>query len=174
VVRDGFYFTDGGLGSYGNPAYVAAREAMEWSNYSPSQVSVFSFGTGWTKAQNFLAQHGAPDRWNLADWAQNAPLLLVGDAARAQSLDIINDYILKQPEGHGIDFRRFQIELQRDISLDDTRPESIALMLKLGEALGQQVLNDQHALGADPGFDPEGLRDALERLNAARKQRRTG
>src|SRR5262249_26178441 len=47
------YFTDGGVGSYGNPAYIAAQEAINFRGYPPEDVSVLSFGSGWVDAQHY-------------------------------------------------------------------------------------------------------------------------
>jgi predicted acylesterase/phospholipase RssA len=170
VQRQGRYYSDGGLGSFGNPAYVAAREAVEWQGYSPGEVSVFSFGSGWLNDVKFQRANGVPARWNVVDWAKNAPLIMLGDGIRAQSLDIITDFIVGK--GQGMDFRRFQLELQQDIALDDSSPAAIARMIELGDELGQRVLNDQHALGPDPNFDPEGLRSALERYEKSIQENR--
>ncbi len=157
------YYTDGGVGSYTNPAYVAAREAVEWKSYAPRDVSLFSFGTGWVKADNFQRSHGVASRWKNFDWALNVALLIVGDAARAQSLDIIIDFIDSLPPDEGMDFRRFQIELVEDIALDDASADALSRLKQHGDALGQQILNNQHALCGDPKYDPEGLMDARTR-----------
>lgn len=44
IQRHGRYYADGGVGSFGNPAYLAAREAIDFCNYRPEDVSLFSFG----------------------------------------------------------------------------------------------------------------------------------
>jgi uncharacterized protein len=157
------YYTDGGVGSYTNPAYVAAREAVEWKGYPARDVTVFSFGTGWVNAEDFQRSHGAASRWKIIDWAQNAPILIVGDAARAQSLDIINDFVNGRPPGERMDFRRFQIALTEDIALDDASSGAIARMREYGTLLGQRILNNEHALCGDPQFDPEGLAQAVRK-----------
>src|SRR5688572_19518481 len=172
VTRRGRYYIDGGVGSYANPVSIATRELIEWGGYATNQVSIFSFGTGWVGEADFLRATGTPDNWRIYKWATTIPILLLGDAARAKSLDIIVDFILDQPPGQGIDFRRFQIQLQDDIGLDDSRPQTIQQLQRLGEELGRRVLNDQHALGSDPGFDPEGLRSILERYKSGVKRRR--
>lgn len=160
------YYTDGGVGSYANPGYIAAREAVEWQRYDPGTVSVLSFGTGWVDGESFERAVGKPSAWKILDWAMNAILLMLGDAARAQSLDIIHDFV-----GQGMDFRRFQVLLEEDIGMDDTSAQAIARMQTLGEALGQRIINNQHALGENPGFDPEGLRKSLERYQASLQRR---
>jgi patatin-like phospholipase/acyl hydrolase len=147
------YYTDGGVGNYGNPAYVAAQEALVFHGYAPEEVSLLSFGTGWVNSDNYEQATGAPTGWHGLNWAQNAPMLLIGDAARAQSLDIL--------EGFGyqnIDFRRFQFELEKDISSDAFGDDATyALMRNLGDQLGERIHHDQFAPHADPQYDPEGL-----------------
>ncbi len=147
------YYTDGGVGNYGNPAYVAAQEAIVFRGYAPEDVTLLSFGTGWVNSDNYEQASGAPTGWHGLNWAQNAPLLIIGDAARAQSLDIL--------EGFGnqkLDFRRFQFELVKDISSDAFGDDATyGLMKKLGNDLGERIRNNQFAPHADPQYDPEGL-----------------
>jgi predicted acylesterase/phospholipase RssA len=157
------YYTDGGVGNYGNPAYVVTQEAIIFRGYSPAEVSVLSFGTGWVNADNYERANGAPAGWHGLNWAMNAPMLLIGDAARAQSLDII--------EGIGnnqIDYRRFQFALEKDISSDAYGDnETYALMQKLGDDLGERIRRDQFAPNADPQYDPEGLHTGQLKYRAA-------
>ncbi len=147
------YYTDGGVGNYGNPAYVAAQEATVFHGYAPEDVSLLSFGTGWVSSDNYEQVTGAPTNWHGLNWAQNAPMLLVGDAARAQSLDILEGFSYQK-----LDFRRFQFELEKDISSDVFGDDATyALMSNLGNQLGERIRNDQFAPHADPQYDPEGL-----------------
>ena len=147
------YYTDGGVGNYGNPAYVTAQEAIVFRGYAPEDVSILTFGTGWVNADNYEKASGIPANWHGLDWAQNAPMVLIGDAARAQSLDIIEGIGQRQ-----IDFRRFQFELETDISSDAFGDDATyAFMAKMGDALGERIRHDQFAPNADPQFDPEGL-----------------
>ncbi len=169
VSRAGRYYTDGGAGSYGNPAYIVAREAITWRGCAPADVSIFSFGTGWVNDVNFERAHRPPDTWRILDWATNAPFLILDDVMRAESVDLISSYV---HEG-GLDFRRFQIELEEDIALDDTRDATLAHLRQLGQQMGQRILNNQHALGTDPSFDPEGLRQTLARQAASIERART-
>jgi predicted acylesterase/phospholipase RssA len=147
------YYTDGGVGNYGNPAYVAAQEAIVFRGYKPEDVSLLTFGTGWVDPDNFQRAAGIPAKWKGLDWAQNAPSVLVGDAARAQSLDIIEGVGHRQ-----IDFRRFQFALVDDISSDAYGDDATyTFMQKLGDELGERIRRDQFAPNQDPQFDPEGL-----------------
>lgn len=147
------YYTDGGVGNYGNPAYVVAQEAVVFRGYPPEDVSVLSFGTGWVNGDNYEKANGVPSTWHGLNWALNAPNLLTGDAVRAQSLDIIEGF------GHNqIDYRRFQFVLEKDISADAFgSDETYAFMEKLGDQLGERIRCDQFAPNPDPQYDPEGL-----------------
>src|SRR5258708_36066161 len=167
--RGDIFFTDGGAGAYGNPAYIAAREAVDWSHFSPNEVSVFSFGTGWLSPAGFQKANGPADKWNILNWALNASNIMIGDAARAQSLEIIDAYMPQANAENGMDFRRFQVELAQDFAPFAPMVQTNQQMLQLGDELGQRILNNRHALGAEPGFDPEGLRDILERYTISRQ-----
>jgi hypothetical protein len=70
-----------------------------------------------------------------------------------------------------IDFRRFQIEMEDDISMDDASAATMQRLADFGQQMGQRILKDQHALGTDPGFDPEGLRGAIQRVEASMARR---
>jgi patatin-like phospholipase/acyl hydrolase len=159
------YYTDGGVGNYGNPAFIAAQEAVVFRGYAPQDVSVLSFGTGWVNGDNYEKANGVPTGWRGLNWAQNGPIVIVGDAARAQSLDIM--------EGFGanpIDFRRFQFELEKDISSDAYGDDATyALMKKLGDELGARIRNNQFAPHEDSRYDPEGLRAGQKKYQAAKE-----
>jgi predicted acylesterase/phospholipase RssA len=149
------YYIDGGVGSYGNPAYVAAQEAIAFRKYEASEVSILSFGTGWLSADNFEKEYRPPTTWRGLDWARNAPNLLTADAIRSQSLDILRD-----PATSTIDFRRFQFELQKSIPGDAYGDRATYdLMEQLGKELGQRIANDHFASAGN--YDPEGLYEHL-------------
>ncbi len=159
--HDGRYYGDGESGCFGNPAYVAAREAVEWQAYDTGEVTIFSFGAGWPSERAFRRARGIPPQWRIINWACNIPVIMIGDAIRAQSLDLIVEFI--EDEKPGMDFRRFQIELEEEIAIDDASPATMKRLQELGDELGQRVLDDKHALGPDTGYDPEGLRNLLLR-----------
>lgn len=164
--RRTIYYADGGTGSYGNPAYIAAREMVEWQQYDPAQTSVISFGTGWVKAPQFEQANGKPDDWTITSWISGIIAMLIGDSARAQSLDILNDF-----GPRNIDLRRFQVTLDTDFDLDDARAATLQRLAELGDQLAERVRQNQHAL-TDPAFDPEGLRRAVERYQRSIAQAR--
>lgn len=159
------FYTDGGVGNYGNPAYVVAQEAVVFRSYAPEDVSVLSFGTGWINGDNFERANGVPTGWHGLDWAKNAPRLLVGDTSRAQSLDISEGF-----GDHKLDFRRFQFALETNISGDAYSDDATyALMKKLGDELGERIRNDHFAPNADPQYDPEGLYTSQMKYRAAKE-----
>lgn len=159
------YYTDGGVGSYGNPAYVVAQEAIRFRGYHAPEVSVLSFGTGWLNAENFEHAYQSPTKWRGLDWAANAPNLITADAIRSQSLDILED-----PETSAIDFRRFQFELKEDIAAEAYGDDATyAYMKLLGEELGKRIINNQYASEDNPQYDPEGLYAHRARYRAARR-----
>lgn len=158
------YYTDGGVGSYGNPAYVVAQEATAFRNYRPSEVSILSFGTGWLNADNFEHEYHAPTTWRGLYWAGNAPSLFVGDTIRSQSLGILED-----PATSAIDFRRFQFELKEDIPADTYGDDATyAYMKQLGDELGRRIADNQFASESSPQYDPEGLYSHRAKYRAAK------
>ena len=160
------YYTDGGVGNYGNPAYFATQEAIVFRGFAPEEVSVLSFGTGWLSGDNYQKANGVPTSWRALNWAMNAPLLFVGDTARAQSVNIIQDYMSR-----GLDFRRFQFTLEKDIDSDAyNSDETYALMKQLGDQLGERVLQDQFAPNEDTQYDPEGLQETVTRYREAQQE----
>jgi hypothetical protein len=91
-------------------------------------------------------------------------MLLVGDAARAQSLEIIEGF-----GQHQIDFRRFQFELEKDIAADAYGDDTTyAQMKRLGDEVGERIRNNQFAPHADPQYDPEGLHTSQMKYRAAK------
>jgi len=159
------YYTDGGVGSYGNPAYVVAQEATKFRSCQSSEVSILSFGTGWLNAANFERQYHAPTRWRGLDWAANAPNLLSADAIRSQSLDILED-----PGTSAIDFRRFQFELKEDIAADTYGDDATYdYMRQLGDELGKRIASNQFASDSSPQYDPEGLYAHRAKYRAAKR-----
>ncbi|MBX3080148.1 MAG: patatin-like phospholipase family protein [Anaerolineae bacterium] len=163
-LTDVRYYADGGIGNYNNPGYVAAREAVHWKHAKPGDVTVLSFGVGWLAPVNFEATFGRPSEWRAIDWAKNGVALLIGDAARGQSLNVIEGYV-----SLGMDFRRFQIGLLKDIPIDSSDPANLAELRRLGDELGERLIKNQHAL-EDAQYDPEGLLIMLDRYRDSLKR----
>jgi predicted acylesterase/phospholipase RssA len=159
------YYTDGGVGSYVNPSYIVAREAIHFHGYPARNVSILSFGTGWVSGDNYLKENGIPSNWHGLDWARNAPNLFCGDATRSQSLDVLQGF-----ETCGIDFRRFQFELEKDIPADAFADDpTYAFMERLGDGVGRCIRENHFAPNPSAQYDPEGLFVYREKYLEARK-----
>lgn len=153
-----YYLIDGGVGSFGNPAYVAAWELCSPRNtklnssidpprqFDPSTVTVFSFGTGYLPTNLFLKAQKSPLSWWALKWVRNLPELFTVSAVTQQSRDVVNQFT-------GIDFRRFQLEQPKNIGADDLT--AIPILEQMGVELAARVEHDHFA---QPGhYDPEGI-----------------
>ncbi len=129
-VVDGRY-VDGGVGSYANPCYIAAYEAAFCLDWDPAETTLISIGTG--RAPGGL-KPGEASRFFAWQWI--APILdaFIGDASD-QQVRLVQQFF---PE---LDFRRFQIDLETSIPMDD--PAALPELTRLGERLGQMILNDE-------------------------------
>jgi hypothetical protein len=103
-----------------------------------------------------------PRGWRLTQWAEYVPEVILGDTLRTQSLDVIYDYVKE-----GMDFRRFQVELDPDIDFTDSSPATMARMTTLGDELGERVLNNQYASLENPQYDPEGIFEVMTRYECS-------
>ncbi len=135
-VVDGRY-VDGGLGSFGNPAFVAAYEARMYLRWKPEETTLISLGTG-RPAEPGLPLH-APDRFISFQWV--GPLLdsFLADASDQQAR-VVKELF------EGLDFRRFQI-VTEPIEMDDV--DKIDRLIEYGKKFGEMILNDQ----TDPELD---------------------
>ncbi|MBI4788930.1 MAG: patatin-like phospholipase family protein [Chloroflexi bacterium] len=124
-------YTDGGIGSFGNPAFIAAYEARFCLNWKPEETTLISIGTG-RAAQPGLPLH-APDRLISFQWLQPILDTFLTDAGDQQSR-VVKELF------QGMDFRRFQITTE-PISLDDV--SKIEQLIEYGDKFGHMILNDQ-------------------------------
>jgi predicted acylesterase/phospholipase RssA len=148
------WLVDGGVGNFGNPAYVVAWELcdpLSQNPVSPGDVTLYSFGTGHVPVKVFRKAYGPVTRWWALDWAERAPDLFTDDAIREQSRRVVANY-------NGIDLRRFQVALAQAIDADGVSEIDKALREK-GLEMRERVRNNQHALRQpyDPANDPEGI-----------------
>jgi hypothetical protein len=124
-------FIDGGIGSYNNPCYLAAYEIQYSLPWKPEETTLISVGTG--RDQSRIIQ-GAVDRFLPPQYV--GPLIdAFTQCAADQQVDLVNKLFT------GLDFRRFQVDLQLPISLDDT--SRLQQMISCGEELGHMILTDQ-------------------------------
>jgi predicted acylesterase/phospholipase RssA len=133
-------YVDGGVGSYANPCYLAAYEAQFCLKWDPGETTLISLGTG--RDPNAV-KPGQPGRFRTWEW-----LIPTLDAFLAsaddQQVNLVETFFPK------LDFRRFQVDLNMAIPMDD--PTHIPDLIKYGEKLGQMILDDQvdEAMGVEP------------------------
>ncbi|MFL7867639.1 MAG: patatin-like phospholipase family protein [Anaerolineales bacterium] len=130
-VVDGRY-VDGGLGLYENPCYLAAYEILFVLKWKLEETTLISLGTG--RDPNPV-QPGEPERFNTWNWLE--PLL---DAFLVSASDQQVHQV--QTFFPSLDFRRFQVNLNEPIEMDD--PSAIPELVKYGEEMGQMILNNQY------------------------------
>ena len=128
-VVDGRY-VDGGFGSYSNPCYAAAFEAVYCQNWNPQETTLISVGSG--RTPDALREHQA-DRFISSQWL--SPMLgTFLDAANDQQVHTVKQFF---PD---LDFRRFQINIP-SIEMDDV--SKMKELTEYGKQLGQMILNDR-------------------------------
>lgn len=128
-VVDGRY-VDGGVGSYTNPCYLAAYEAICCLGWPPEETTLISLGCGHPPAG---MAPGAASR--LRPWNWLSPVA----GAFLQSADHQQQHLvdLIWPR---LDFRRFQVPLPEPIPSDD--PARVPELSGYGALMGEMILND--------------------------------
>jgi predicted acylesterase/phospholipase RssA len=123
-------YVDGGVGSFANPCYLAAYEAVICLNWDPAETTLISLGTG-----------RDPHSWLTGKanklWAWQWLYPIFGaflQSSDDQQVHLVNNFF-KQ-----LDFRRFQVDLEHPIAMDD--PTSIPELIIYGEKMGNMILND--------------------------------
>jgi hypothetical protein len=129
-VVEGRYI-DGGVGSYGNPCYIAAYEAKECLNWDPAETTLISIGTG--RDPYIYNPETTPRLWAW-DWISRIFGVFL-QSAYDQQVNLVETYFKE------LDFRRFQINLREPIEMDDTW--QIERLVAYGCRLGRMILNDQ-------------------------------
>jgi hypothetical protein len=124
-------YIDGGVGSYGNPCYVAAYEAKECLGWDPAETTLISIGTG--RAPYDFNPEKTPKLWAW-DWIGKT-LGVFQQSAYDQQVHLVETYF-KQ-----LDFRRFQIDLRENIQMDDVK--QIDRLIAYGARLGRMILKDK-------------------------------
>ncbi len=124
-------FIDGGVGSYNNPCYLAAYEIQYGLPWKPQETTLISIGTGREKGH---IHKGAVDHFLPPQYI--GPLIdAFTHCAADQQVDLVTKLF------PGLDFRRFQVDLQQPIPLDDT--SMLQQMIRYGDQLGEMILTDQ-------------------------------
>ena len=124
-------YIDGGVGSYGNPCYIAAYEAKECLNWDPVDTTLISIGTG-RGPYSYNAE--TTKRLWAWDWISRV-FGVFTQSAYDQQVHLVKTYF------KDLDFRRFQINLREPIEMDDTH--QIEHLVAYGSRLGRMILNDK-------------------------------
>jgi len=148
---------DGGVGSFGNPALIAAWELCDPRNpdpkrhHNPKNTTIISFGTGTYTPQQYHQLKGDSQDWWALTWASRLADVFGDMAIREQSRNIVATY-------RGIDLRRYQVSLPENVAADnfDLVP---TLLRDKGLEMQKLIEENRHALHQDPTLrnDPEGI-----------------
>jgi uncharacterized protein len=129
-VVEGRYI-DGGVGSYSNPCYLAAYEAALVLHWDPAETTLLSFGTGRTP---YSFKPGQADSMWVWQWL-NPMVGAFLQSADDQQVHLVDTFF------NGLDFRRYQIDLREDISMDDA--DQMDRLVAYGSRLGRMMLEDR-------------------------------
>lgn len=123
-------YVDGGVGSYANPSYMAAYETQFCLDWDPAETTLISLGTGRSPHE---LQAGEADGYFAWQWL--TPVLgAFLQSADDQQVHLVETFFTS------LDFRRFQVDLQQPIEMDDAGV--IDLLSAYGEEMGRRLLND--------------------------------
>lgn len=124
-------FVDGGVGSYHNPCYVAAYEALFVLGWDPAETTLISLGTG--REPHTLQADQIRKFW---PWHWISPVLgAFQESSDDQQVHLVETFF---PE---LDFRRFQVDLDGSYPMDD--PEKIPALTEFGDQMGEMILTDR-------------------------------
>jgi hypothetical protein len=134
-VVDGRY-VDGGVGSFSNPCYIAAYEIKFClKNWDLKETTLISIGTG--RAKQGLRPYEA-NKYCQLKWIRPMFDVFLSDA-NDQQVRIVQRFF------DDLDFRRFQVDLDEHIEMDDTSKTDI--LTKYGEDLGRMIIDDEQDEG---------------------------
>ncbi len=124
-------YIDGGVGSYANPCYLAAYEASFILQWDPAETTLISLGTG--REPYRFDPLSAPRYWAW-DWLSHIFGVFL-HSAEDQQVQLVKTFFDQ------LDFRRFQVDMDEPIEMDDVR--HIDRLIKYGEILGSKILSDR-------------------------------
>lgn len=101
-------YIDGGVGSFNNPCYQAAVEAVHYLNYPAQNIRILSFGTG--REINNMKEKEA-EKKNKIDWIRYVIDEGMGDANEQQVELVRREY---QARGD-VEFRRYQLSFNSQV-----------------------------------------------------------
>jgi predicted acylesterase/phospholipase RssA len=124
-------YVDGGVGSYANPCYLAAYEGEFCLGWKEEETTLISLGTG--RSPNPV-KRSDPSRFQAWDWLD--PVLgAFLDSASDQQVRLVDTFFKK------LDFRRFQVDMDQALPMDD--PRRIPELLEYGTKMGEMILEDK-------------------------------
>lgn len=124
-------YVDGGVGSYANPCYIAAYEAIFCLGWDPIETTLISLGTG--RSPHHLAPATVNRLW---PWNWIDPILgAFLQSADDQQVNLVDTFFDQ------VDFRRFNFDMEEVIEMDD--PGQIQKLIRYGDVLGEKILNDE-------------------------------
>jgi hypothetical protein len=134
-VVDGRY-VDGGVGSFSNPCYIAAYE-IEFclKNWDLKETTLISIGTG--RAKQGLKPYEA-NKYCQLKWIKPMFDMFLLDASD-QQVRIVQRFF------GDLDFRRYQVDLEEHIEMDDT--SKTKELTEYGEKLGKMIIDDEQDQG---------------------------
>jgi len=101
-------YIDGGIGSFNNPCYQAAVEAIHYLKYPKGRIRLLSFGTG-REINNM--KEGEAEKKNKLGWVK----YVIGegmDDANEQQVQLVRREYVTRGE---IEFRRYQLSFTREV-----------------------------------------------------------
>ncbi|HOA22598.1 MAG: patatin-like phospholipase family protein [Aggregatilineales bacterium] len=147
-------WVDGGIGSYSNPSYLAAYEiafCLADQGWRLDNTTLISIGTGKPSPRGLWKRWTRDFRRNPRqlfgpEWVFPTIETFIQDA-NLQQLRLVRHFFVDavaEREGSydaALDFRRFNVELDDPIDMDDAK--AIPRLSELGEELGRMILADK-------------------------------
>ncbi len=151
------YWVDGGVGLYSNPCYTAAYEVafcLRSQGWRLDNTTLISIGTGklpmeevWgRRLRGWRGRVRSPRMMFAPEWVFPSIDTFVQDSNRQQVRLVrhfFGDAVAERAgdPAAGLDFRRYNIMLERPIEMDDAR--AIPDLTRYGEQLGEMIVNDE-------------------------------
>ncbi len=126
-------YVDGGVGSYANPCYLAAYEGCIVKKWDPAETTLISLGTG---RDPHRLKKGAPNHYR--PWKWLGPILgAFLQSADDEQVRVVKTFFEK------LDFRRFQVNFDKAIAMDDASRPAMDELTRYGDVLAAKIMNDE-------------------------------
>ena len=124
-------YIDGGVGSYANPAYLAAYEAVNILEWDPLDTTLLSLGTGRDPYSYDPKKSRRIYSWQWVYKMFGAFLSSADD----QQVHLVETFFDR------LDFRRFQIDMDETIDFDNV--QHMDKLVEYGRQMGEMILADR-------------------------------